>query len=109
MSTRAGLLVLAVMTMGGTLACGSTAEPAPVNAAASGHAAIAKLRFRDRTVTLFGGPDGLRARVERADGTLVAADVPLEDLRSIDPIAYEVCRSAVASNGGEYLDARLGD
>jgi hypothetical protein len=105
MSTRGGLLVLAV-TMGGALACGSTAEPAPANASASGHVAIAKLRFRDRSVTLFGAPDGLRARVERADGTLVAADVPLEDLRSIDPIAYQVCRSAVASNG-EYLDARL--
>jgi hypothetical protein len=107
MKTRVGLLVLAV-TVSGAVACGSTAEPAPVSATASARVAIAKLRFRDRSVTLFGSRDGLRARVERDDGTLVAADVAIEDLRRIDPLAYEVCRSAVASNG-EYLDARLGD
>jgi hypothetical protein len=73
--------------------------------AAPGRPVIGKLQTRDRSITLMSSHDGLRVTVEDRDGATLARDVDVEGLRAVDPLAYEMCRSSLASRG-TYLDAR---
>lgn len=74
-------------------------------AAAPSRPVIGKLRTHDRSITLMASPGGLRVTVQDDSGAAIARDVDVEGLRLVDPLAYELCRSSVASNA-TYLDAR---
>jgi hypothetical protein len=84
------------------------AETAATPAApmSAGRPVLGKLQMQGRMVTLLGSRDGLRVTVEDETGRIVAHDASIEEVRLVDPLVYEACRSAVADNRG-YLDARL--
>jgi hypothetical protein len=100
-----GLLagVLFACSSGGGLAERSGGAGAPA-ADAHAHATIGKLQMRDRTITLRASSAGLRVTVHDAAGAVLAQDVAVDELRAIDPVSYEICRSSTAIRG-EYLDA----
>jgi hypothetical protein len=95
------LLALAACSSGAggnDLSAGSRVASAP------SRPVIGKLMTHDRSITLMASHDGLRVTVEDASGAAVARDVDVEGLRAVDPLAYELCRSSLASNGS-YVDA----
>jgi hypothetical protein len=57
-------------------------------------------------VSIRGGGD-IRVVVTKDDGTVVADNVTLDELRTKDPESWMLVKSAVAKNEGEYLDATL--
>lgn len=93
----------------GSVACSSGAASGDVSgvgvAAAPSHPVIGKLKTHDRSIVLMASRDGLRVTVEDASGVAIARDVDVEGLRSVDPLAYELCRSSLAMADGPYLDA----
>jgi hypothetical protein len=106
---RVAPAVLAAGFVAGLLACsagGAPAEGSGNAAATPRHPVIGMLKTHDRAITLLASKDGLRVSVEDARGAAIARDVAVEELRGIDPISYQVCRSSLASRG-EYLDATL--
>jgi hypothetical protein len=87
--------------------CASSAGRSDVSAVApSDRPVLGKLQMRDRDVTLLASPGGLRVTIEDARGAVLARDVGVAELQSIDPLVYEMFRQSVASNR-PYLDARL--
>jgi hypothetical protein len=94
----------------GCFGCASAAspeEPPPAVATSSGTAAIAKLVSRDRSITLLAGHGTVRATVLDGSGNLIAREVPLDDLQSIDATAYDACHSSFAGAQGG-MDAHIG-
>ena len=92
--TRALLLAsLAVMIS----ACSSTVSvdgaPPPT---VPGPAAIAKIVMRDRNITLLAGRGTVLATVLDADGRLVAKELPIDELQTVDATAYEATHWSVA-------------
>ncbi len=79
----------------------------PLSGAASERPVIGKLQTRDRAVTLLVSRDGLHVTVEDPSGNVLARDVPVDELRVLDGITYELFRSSVASRSESGLDARL--
>jgi hypothetical protein len=89
--------------------CGSGALSTEAVPPSHEHPVIGKLQMRNRRITLLAAREGLRVTLEDASGAPAGRgmqDVPLEELRGIDPDAYELLRSSVAS-GEQFLDARL--
>ena len=81
------------------LGCSSSvgSEEAPANAPLAPSApAIAKIVTRDRTITLSAGHGSVRATVLDASGKLVARDVDIDALQTIDASAYDTCHSSFA-------------
>jgi hypothetical protein len=99
-----------LLLVGGLFACSSSGLPERSGAAPAAvpapRATIGKLQMRDRSILLLASGAGLRVTVEDMAGTVLAEDVALDDLRTIDPVAYDVCRSSTASHQ-EQFDARL--
>lgn len=91
----------------GCASAGGPEEPLPAVASSSGTAAIAKLVSRDRSITLLAGHGTVRATVLDGSGNLIAREVPLDDLQSIDATAYDACHSSFAG-APEGLDAHIG-
>ena len=56
-------------------------------------------------MTLLASPTGVKVTVRSNEGKLVADEVDIEALRSIDPELYDVIRSGTATK--PYLDATL--
>jgi hypothetical protein len=83
-------------------------ETAPLPAApmSAGRPVLGKLQMHGRNVTLLGSRDGLRVTIEDDTGRILAHDASIDEVRLLDPLVYEACRSAVADNRG-YLDARV--
>jgi hypothetical protein len=65
--------------------------------------------MRDRRITLLAAREGLHVTLEDASGTPVRGmrDVPVDALKGVDPDAYELLRTSVASSRTQPLDARL--
>lgn len=103
MKTASLLFVLGLAACGGSTATttsSSTASerakrPAPV---------LAALKTHDGKVSIRGGGE-LRVAVTKDDGTIVADDVSLDELRTRDPETWMLVKSAVAQTDGTYLDA----
>ncbi len=95
------------------LGCSSgigTEEPAPGTPAAAPASAIVKIVTRDRTITLSAGRGSVRATVLDANGGLLARDVDIDALQTIDARAYDVSHSSFANrgSGGEKGPAAQG-
>jgi hypothetical protein len=108
---RASLL-LPIVTVAFTLVgCGTAAvaegEAPPIVASAPGPSPIAMIVSRDRSITLLAGGGTVRATVVDASGRLVAHQVPIDELETIDATAYEACHSSFADAHGS-LDAHIG-
>ena len=84
-----------------------TAPPAPDQAiaATTPRNSIGTIRTRDRALTLLASPAGVKVTVRSNEGKVVAAEVDVETLRSIDPDLYDIVRSGTATK--PYLDATL--
>jgi hypothetical protein len=98
-----------VLLAGALLACSSgssLAERTGSFAAPAAHAGatIGRIQMRDRTITLHASSAGLRVTVQDEAGAVLAQDVAVDELRTVDPLSYDVCRSSTAHRG-EYLDA----
>src|ERR1019366_2104460 len=88
-------LSLVVTLLGCSSSVGS--EEAPANAPLAPSApAIAKIVTRDRIITLSAGRGSGRATVLDASGKLVARDVDIDALQTIDASAYDTCHSSFA-------------
>jgi hypothetical protein len=68
-----------------------------------GHKEIAKLVSRDRSITLIAGHGDVRVTVVDASGKLIAREVPIGDLESIDATSYQLIDGTVA--GARLLGA----
>jgi hypothetical protein len=77
------------------------------SAAGADRPVIGKLQTRDRAVTLLAAGEGLHVTVQDASGNVLARDVPVDELRLLDGVTYELFRSSVASRSESGLDARL--
>jgi hypothetical protein len=101
------LVALATCLLG--IGCSSAAPPSPIAsepalAAATPRNSLGTIRTRDREMTLVATSEGVKVTV-RAGSTLVANQVDVDTLRSIDPVLYDILRSGTASR--PYLDATL--
>jgi hypothetical protein len=87
----------------GVCSCSSSVGPeeAPVTAPASpASPEIAKIVTRDRSITLLAGHGTVRVTVLDSNGKLIARDVPVDDLQTIDASAYDACRASFAERRG---------
>ena len=85
----------------------SSSGPASTEPAVStSRSLLGTLRTRDREVLLYASSSGMKVTVKATNGVVIADRVDLDQLRTLDPHLYQVCRSGVAS-GGTYLDATL--
>ncbi len=93
------------------VACATgTAPPSPSKesapsrspAAVVDHSVVAKLRTRDRVVSIRAGASGARVTLATLDGDVLGSDLSLDELRTRDPMLYEVVTSSVAG-----LDASI--
>jgi hypothetical protein len=101
MNTPRLLLVLSLVACGGSSAT-SSAPPAPQQRSAP---VIAALKTHDGKVSIVGGGKDLRVDVTKDDGTVVAADATLDELRTKDPETWMLVKSSVAQGDGTYIDA----
>jgi hypothetical protein len=92
--------------VGCSSAAGSPSISGSIASVTSTRPVIGALETRDRMIMLFASPDGLRVTVRDGSGAVLAKEITIEQLRDQDTVLYELCRSAVASNG-TYLDARV--
>ena len=67
---------------------------------------LGTLRTRDREVLLYASPAGMKVTIKAPNGMLVADQVDLDTLRTLDPHIYDICRSGIAGRPS-YLDATL--
>lgn len=90
------------------LGCSGTTTSPPSDTTATtttNHApVIAALKTHDGKVSIVGGGE-LRVNVTKDDGTVVADNATLDELRAKDPEAWALVRSAVAQSKGTYVDA----
>jgi hypothetical protein len=89
----------AVLSLAALLACSSSVGPEQPSASAPvapGAAAIAKIVTRDRSITLSAGGGTVRATVLDASGRVVARDVDVDALQTIDASAFEACHASFA-------------
>jgi hypothetical protein len=97
------LRATATLTLLALLGCSSSVGPEEATAnvpVTPGPGAIAKIVTRDRSITLSAGGGTVRATVLDANGRLVARDVDLDALQSIDASAYEVTHASFAGRDG---------
>lgn len=100
---RASLLfVLCLAACGGATATTTSSSTSPE----AKHSApvIAALKTHDGKISIRGGGD-LRVVVRKDDGSVVADNVTLDELRTKDPETWAIVKSAVAKGDGAYLDA----
>jgi hypothetical protein len=98
-----------ILALSMCVGCGSGALSTEAAPPAQEHPVIGQLRTRNRRITLLAAREGLRVALEDASGgppRRETRDMPLEELRGIDPEAYELLRTSVASVA-QPLDARL--
>jgi hypothetical protein len=91
----------ALLSLVALLACSSTVgseEPTASAPVAPGASAIAKIVTRDRSITLSAGRGTVRATVIDDSGRLVAHDVDIDALQTIDATAYDACHASFAGN-----------
>ena len=93
----------------GLIACGGSTATTSGNSsstsARSGPPVIAALKTHDGKVKIVGGGRDLRVDVVRDDGTVVADDATLDELRTKDPETWMLVKSSVAQTDGTFLDA----
>ena len=100
-----GLLGFGCSTAGAPSSSGpASSEPAVTMTSRS---LLGTLRTRDREVLLYASSSGMKVTVRAPNGALIADRVSLDELRTLDPHIYQLCRSGVATGGGTYLDATL--
>jgi hypothetical protein len=91
-------------------ACASTVgvddAPASSPADAPSSTEVVKIVTRDRSILMSTRQHAVRVTVLDASGKLIAREVPVDDLQSIDATAYDACKSSVAS-GRPYLDSTV--
>lgn len=106
--------LLSWVPFGLVLACSNGAgpptqneEPATPAPGRTHPVVIGALQTHDAKVSILGGHAGreLRVVVRKHDGTLVADDATLDELRVLDPETWRVVTSAVAQGDGTFLDA----
>ena len=86
---------------------GVAGEGPPAKATRSAGVAIATMVTHDAKVTILGRGGDLRFVVRDAEGVLVADGETLDELAKRDPELHELVTSALARQGGTFLDARL--
>jgi hypothetical protein len=102
LAATTSLFALSLTGCSGGVSGGALTSPAGAD-----RPVIGKLQTRDRAVTLLAARDGLRVTVEDSSGSVLARDVPVDDLRFLDGVTYELFRSSVAARSVSGLDARL--
>jgi hypothetical protein len=99
---------LAIALLG--FGCSSAVSPSPASSeppsASTLRSSLGSLRTHDREVLLYASPTGMKITVKAAGGAIIADQVDLDALRTLDPQIYDIFRSGVAS-GRPYLDATL--
>ena len=95
-----GLLLVACAGSSGSSETGGT--PPAVRRSAP---LIAALKTHDGKVSIVGGGPELRVHVTKDDGTVVADDATLDELRTKDPDTWMLVKSSVAKTDGTFLDA----
>ena len=98
-----GLFAVCLLGCGGSTAASSTSSTSSPEAKPSAPI-IAALKTHDGKVSIRGGGE-LRVVVTKDDGTVVADNVSLDELRTKDPESWMLVKSAVAQGDGTYLDA----
>lgn len=88
---------------GGSTATSSSSSSSPASQPSA--PVIAALKTHDGKVSIVGGGKDLRVRVTKDDGSVVADDATLEELRAKDPETFMLVKSSVAQGDGTYLDA----
>lgn len=103
MNTARLLLVLSLAACGGSSA--TNAEPTATTTTRSAPV-IAALKTHDGKVSIVtsGGKD-LRVHVTKDDGTVVADNATLDELRTKDPETWMLVKSSVAQSEGTFIDA----
>lgn len=102
MKRTAFLFVLCLAACGGTTSTTSssssttTVHSAPV---------IAALKTHDGKVSIVGGGKDLRIDVTKDDGTVIADNATLDELRTKDPETWMLVKSSVAQSDGTFIDA----
>lgn len=92
----AALAFVALVGCSSSMGSGS-GEPPPGTPVSAAPVAIAKIVTRDRSITLYSGHGSVRATVLDASGKLVAREVDIDDLQTIDASAYDACHSSFAA------------
>lgn len=98
-----GLCLVGLIGCGGSTATTSSSSSAP----STQHSApvIAALKTHDGKVSIVGGGKDLRVRVTKDDGSVVADNATLDELRTKDPETWMLVKSSVAQGEGTFLDA----
>ena len=66
---------------------------------------IAALKTHDGKISIVGGGKDLRVNVTKDDGTVVADNASLDELRTKDPETWMLLKSSLAQNSGTFIDA----
>jgi hypothetical protein len=102
MNTARVLLLLSLAACGGSTAPSTgSAETVTVHSAP----VIAALKTHDGKVSIVGGGKDLRIHVTKDDGTVVADNASLDELRTKDPETWMLVKSSVAQSDGTFIDA----
>jgi hypothetical protein len=80
--------------------------PASSPADATSSIEVVKIVTRDRSILVSTRQHAVRVTVLDANGRLIAREVPVDELQSIDATAYDACKSSVAT-GRSYVDSSL--
>jgi hypothetical protein len=100
------LPLAALLTLAACSSAGAPDAASMGRLSTSRHVGLGTLQLRDRMVTMFATPDGLRVTLEDSAGKVLAEDISIDELRDRDLFAYQACRSGIA-HGESYLDAAL--
>jgi hypothetical protein len=97
------LSLLVCAACGGSTA--TTTSSTSTSPQKSGRPVIAALKTHDGKISIVGGGSDLRVNVTKDDGTVLANDATLDELRAKDPETWMLVKSSVAQGDGTYLDA----
>jgi hypothetical protein len=105
------LFLLCTAACGGSTATTTSSSSATATATVSqpGAPVIAALKTHDGKVSIIGGGKDLRVVVTKDDGTIVADNATLDELRTTHPETWMLVKSAVAQTDGTYIDATFVD
>lgn len=97
------LFALCLVACGGSTATTSSSSSSTTTV----HSApvIAALKTHDGKVSIVGGGKDLRVNVTKDDGTVIADDATLDELRTKDPETWMLVKSSVARSDGTFIDA----
>lgn len=100
------VLCLCVVACGGSTATTTSSTSSRTSPESKRSApVIAALKTHDGKVSIVGAGKELRIHVAKDDGTVIADDATLDELRTKDPETWMLVKSSVAQSDGTFLDA----